>query len=113
MNPDKYIRNAFVAATAALFVGTTVLPAREPSDPIDGASVDAVATAPTATGEVAATTKAALAALGSAAPRVMTLATAFRSYFAFKGAHRSGQETVPLLVTTACPARRRAATCSI
>jgi hypothetical protein len=90
MNPNKYIRNAFVAATAALFVGTTVLPAREPSGPINGASVEAVPTAPTATGEVAATTNAALAALSSVVRPLshpQALATAFRSYFAFKVAH--------------------------
>ena len=47
MYPDKYIRNAFVAATAVLFVGTTVLPDRQTSGPINGASVEAVAAAPT------------------------------------------------------------------
>ena len=90
MNPDKYIRNAFVAATAVLFVGTTVLPDRQTSGPINGASVEAVATAPTATGEVAATTNAALAALSSVVRPLshpQALATAFRSYFAFKVAH--------------------------
>ncbi len=90
MYPEKYIRNALVAATAVLFVGTTVLPGREATDLIDSTSSDSAATAPAATGEVATTTSAALAALSSVVRPLshpQALATAFRSYFAFKVAH--------------------------
>ena len=96
MYPEKYIRNALVAATAVLFVGTTVLPDKGSSGPI-GKAADSYfhgdsseRAEPKATGEIAATTNAALAALGAGVQPLshpQALATAFRSYFAFKVAH--------------------------
>jgi hypothetical protein len=91
MYPVKYIRNALVAATAALFVGTNLLPALD-----SRASIPSAASAPASTGApkdpgiIASTTNAALAALGSAVRPLshpQALATAFRSYFTFKVAH--------------------------
>ena len=97
MYPEKYIRHALVAATAVLFVGTTVLPDRT-SGPIAKVASsyfhrDSTASpevSAKATGEIAATTNAALAAPGSVVRPLshpQALATAFRSYFAFKVAH--------------------------
>src|SRR5262245_22264865 len=91
MYPVKYIRNALVAATAALFVGTNALPALD-----SGASIPSAASAPASAGArkdpgiIASTTTKALAALSSAVRPLshpQALATAFRSYFAFKVAH--------------------------
>jgi hypothetical protein len=98
MYPEKYLRNALVAATAVLFVGTTVAPDRGASGPIltaassflSGAPKRAAPASASAPGEVSATTNAALAALGSVVQPLshpQALATAFRSYFAFKVAH--------------------------
>ena len=98
MYPEKYIRNALVAATAVLFVGTTVAPDRNASGPIltaassflSGTPETAAPATATVPGEVSATTNAALAALGSVVRPLshpQALATAFRSYFAFKVAH--------------------------
>jgi hypothetical protein len=98
MYPEKYIRSALVAATAVLFVGTTVLPDRDSSGPIANAassyfrgdSIERADITPKASGEIAATTNTALAALGSVVGPLshpQALATAFRSYFAFKVAH--------------------------
>ena len=104
MYPGKYLRTGLVASTAALFVGTQLLPARESN----GAALNAIATYvtggvastgksltgsavdPKTPGIVASTTNAALAALGSAVQPLshpQALASAFRSYFAFKVAH--------------------------
>lgn len=98
MYPAKYIRSALVASTAALFVGTQFLPAHATNGPIltaatsilTGKSPTSSAVSAAAPGVVGTTTNAALAVLGSAVRPLshpQALATAFRSYFAFKVAH--------------------------
>ena len=90
MYPEKYIRNALVAATAVLFVGTTVLPGREPTDLIDGATVRAGCYRPDGywRSRDDDECRACRAQLGRpAVESPQALATAFRSYFAFKVAH--------------------------
>jgi hypothetical protein len=99
MYPGKYIRSALVGATAVLVVGTGLLPAREPNGPVLTAATSFIrgesptsstVAGPASPGIVASTTNAALAVLGSAVRPLshpQALATAFRSYFAFKVAH--------------------------
>ena len=98
MYPEKYIRNAVIAATAVLFVGTTILPDRNGTGLglastttfLRGDSVKETVSAANAPGEVSAPTNAALAVLSSVVRPLshpQALATAFRSYFAFKVAH--------------------------
>ena len=100
MHPDKYIRSALVAATAALFVGANLLPTRDADGLVANATVAPVSTAaPKDPGIIASTTNAALAALSSAVRPLshpQALASAFRSYFAFKAAHPD-QVKKPLL----------------
>ena len=98
MYPVKYIRNSLIAATAALFVGTTVLPALNSSARIPSAAPVSTGAAKDP-GVIASTTNAALAALSSVVRPLshpQALATAFRSYFAFKAAHPE-QVKKPLL----------------
>ena len=103
MYPGHYVRGALVAVTAALFVGTQFLPARADNRAIldgttsfltragsTGSAASAVRVRAEEPGIVATTTNAALSALGSAVRPLshpQALATAFRSYFAFKVAH--------------------------
>jgi hypothetical protein len=91
MYPDKFVRNALVAATAVLFVGTQIAPTRGGNGPSLSATPlqDSTSTAKEP-GIIETTTSAALAALGSAVHPLshpQALAAAFRSYFAFKVAH--------------------------
>src|SRR5512133_3018519 len=98
MYPGNLIRSALVASTAALCVATRFRPAHATRRPVLATATSILAgTSPTssaasaaAPGVVTTTTNAALAVLGSAVRPLshpQALATAFRSYFAFKVAH--------------------------
>ena len=81
-------QSAFIGATAFVVVGARFLPENRASIPFSG--VASSTENAVARGEISRTTNAALAALGSMVRPLshpQALATAFRSYFAFKATH--------------------------